>query len=301
MREKVYNKAVELKNSTKYSTVSALVTIFLLFFAGIRTVEAYDFFLEIAETVFGVKAGAKHFEHDGLIISIGNDKIGEDTLITDVSCAVDCFCRQMGFCNICDDCYAIALEKFRSQKLLKNVLSARRWLSTSYEQKIESFESLIDDSIKYIRFNAYGDFYDLKSLQTAYNIACYMYKKYGIITYFYTHNKELEQYIIDNYENDIFYVCNFSYEVDGQKKTEAKDISEIKALLNDDNVIICTGECHYCPYCKMKHLEKTIVFVKHGHGQSAEKLLRKVLSKQEFESLINKKLLDYVNWRNSLQ
>lgn len=299
-KDTIINKAIELKNR-KYSIVSALVTLFTMFFAGIRTVECYDSFFAVAEKVFGVKVGEEHLEHDGLIISVGNDKIGKDTLICDVSCALDCFCRLNGMCNICNECYAVALESFRYPKLLKNVLSARRWLSTSYKEKIASFEWYIDDSIKYIRFNAYGDFYDLESLKTAFRIATEMYSKYGIITYFYTHNKQLEQYIVDNYSEWDYFVCNFSYPVPNQKETMAIEPKDIKLYAENDDFIICDGECYNCPYCKQKWLNKTIVFVKHGRGDSATKLVRKALGKEKFEELQNQKLLSYVIWRNSLQ
>lgn len=302
----IINKAWELKNSSKYSIVSALVTIFMMFFAGIRTVECYESFLHIAEVVFGQKVGKKLMEQcgeNGLVISVGNDKIGEDTLICDVSCALDCYCRLKGYCDITSDCYALALEKFRVGKLLKNVLSASRWLSTSLSEKIDSFEELVkkgNGSVKYIRFNAYGDFFDLESLKTAFTIANYFYREYGIRTYFYTHNKELESYIIKHYAKDDYFVCNFSYPVDNEKQTIAVEIKDIRKYLNDDRYIICIGECHYCPYCKMAHLDKIIVFVKHGHGQNVEKMLRKALSQEEFEHLQNQKLWDYVEWRYNL-
>lgn len=309
-QDTIINKALEIKNQGKYSIVSALVTIFMMFFAGMRTVEGYEFFLHIAEFVFGKKAGKELMEQcgeNGLVISVGNDKIGEDTLICDVSCALDCFCRLNGYCDIHSDCYALALEKFRVGKLIKNVLSALRWLKTTFDEKIESFEKLVkkgNGSIKYIRFNAYGDFFDVESLVTAYKIAEYFYINYGIRTYFYTHNKELEQYYIDNYKNTKypadFFVCNFSYPVRGQKQTIAVDIKDIWKYLDSDKYIICIGECHYCPYCKMADLDKIIVFVKHGHGQNVEKMLRRELGESYFEVLQNQKLWDYVEWRHNL-
>lgn len=295
-KKQLCQELVDLKKTN--SSVTAIYLFFMRFFSGIRTVEAYTMFLTIVYLVLGLKAGKEWFEKGAdkyLVISKGNDKIGTDTLICDVSCAIDCHCRLCGHCDMTDKCYALSLETFRYYKMLKNVLSALRWLKLSFEDKIASFEHYMDYEIEFIRFNGYGDFFDLDSYIEAFKIAEYMYNKYGIITYFYTHNKDLEEYYLENHKDIHWFVCNFSYdEANCQKKAISVPIKELGKYLNDDKYVVCNGDCFKCPYCKDNDLTKTVVFVIHGNGQNAEALIVKHYGLDVLRQLQRQKRIDYI-------
>lgn len=295
-KDKLIKELTLLKKGN--SSVTAIYIFFMKFFSGIRTVEAYTLFLTVVYLVLGLKAGKEWFEKGAdkyLVISKGNDKIGTDTLICDVSCAIDCHCRLCGYCDLTDKCYALSLETFRYYKLLKNVLSALRWLKLSFEEKIASFEHYMDYEIEFIRFNGYGDFFDLDSYIEAFKIAEYMYNKYGIISYFYTHNKDIEAYYLDNHQDIHWFVCNFSYkEAKSHKKAIAVKITDLHKYLNNDKYIVCNGDCLKCPYCKDNDLKKTVIFVMHGNGQNAEKLIVQYYGLATLRALQRQKRRDYL-------
>ena len=120
--------------------------------------------------------------------------------------------------------------------------------------------------------------------------------KYDIISYTYSHNKELEEYITDIYNSNI--VLNYSYNIKTSldvKKCIVIDKSDIYNYINDNNYVICGGVCSNCSYCKNKKDKRVIVFVNHKN-KSTKKILKEVLNKKELIKLEALKLRDYSNF-----
>lgn len=232
-------------------------------------------------------------------VKIGNEKIGDDTIIINTNHALNCFSSKKGYCNIKKDCYAKKSSNIYVNSCLYNLAAEINFKNLSAEKIIFDIEGVInsaDSDIKFIRFNEAGDFINYELFKKANKIATYFMKKYDIISYTYTHNKELEEYITDIYNSNI--VLNYSYDVKTSldvKKCIVINKSDIYNYINDNNYVICGGVCSNCSYCKNKKEKRTVIFVNHKN-KSTKKILKEVLSKKDLIKLEALKLRDYSNF-----
>lgn len=232
-------------------------------------------------------------------VKIGNEKIGDDTIIINTNHALNCFCSKKGYCNMEKDCYAKKSSNTFVNSCLYNLAAEVNFKNLSAEKIISDIEGVInsaDGDIKFIRFNEAGDFINYELFKKANKIATYFMKKYNIISYTYTHNKELYEYITDIYNSNI--VLNYSYDVKTSlavKKCMVINKSDIYNYINDNNYVLCGGVCSYCSYCKNKKEKRTVIFVNHKN-KSTTKILKEVLSKKDLIKLEDRKLKDYRNF-----
>ena len=232
-------------------------------------------------------------------VKIGNGKIGYDTLIINTNHALNCYCSKKGYCNMKKDCYAKKSSNTYVNSCLYNLAAEINFKNLSAEKIISDIEEVInsaDSDIKFIRFNEAGDFINYDLFKKANKIATYFMKKYDIISYTYSHNKELEEYITDIYNSNI--VLNYSYDVKTSldvKKCIVINKSDIYNYINDNNYVICGGVCSNCSYCKNKQEKRTVIFVNHKN-KSTKKILKEVLSKKDLIKLEALKLRDYSNF-----
>lgn len=232
-------------------------------------------------------------------VKIGNEKIGDDTIIINTNHALNCYCSKKGYCNMKKDCYAKKSSNTYVNSCLYNLAAEINFKNLSAEKIISDIEGVInsaDSDIKFIRFNEAGDFINYDLFKKANKIATYFMKKYDIISYTYTHNKELEEYITDIYNSNI--VLNYSYDVKTSldvKKCIVINKSDIYNYINDNNYVICGGVCSNCSYCKNKKEKRTVIFVNHKN-KSTKKILKEVLSKKDLIKLDALKLKDYSNF-----
>lgn len=232
-------------------------------------------------------------------VKIGNEKIGDDTLIINTNHALNCYCSKKGYCNMKKDCYAKKSSNTYVNSCLYNLAAEINFKNLSAEKIISDIEEVInsaDSDIKFIRFNEAGDFINYDLFKKANKIATYFMKKYDIISYTYSHNKELEEYITDIYNSNI--VLNYSYDVKTSldvKKCIVINKSDIYNYINDNNYVICGGVCSNCSYCKNKQEKRTVIFVNHKN-KSTKKILKEVLSKKDLIKLEALKLRDYSNF-----
>lgn len=232
-------------------------------------------------------------------VKIGNEKIGNDTLIINTNHALNCYCSKKGYCNMKKDCYAKKSSNTYVNSCLYNLAAEINFKNLSAEKIISDIKEVInsaDSDIKFIRFNEAGDFINYDLFKKANKIATYFMKKYDIISYTYSHNKELEEYITDIYNSNI--VLNYSYDVKTSldvKKCIVINKSDIYNYINDNNYVICGGVCSNCSYCKNKQEKRTVIFVNHKN-KSTKKILKEVLSKKDLIKLEALKLRDYSNF-----
>lgn len=232
-------------------------------------------------------------------VKIGNEKIGDDTIIINTNHALNCYCSKKGYCNMKKDCYAKKSSNTYVNSCLYNLAAEINFKNLSAEKIIFDIERVInsaDSDIKFIRFNEAGDFINYDLFKKANKIATYVMKKYDIISYTYTHNKDLEEYITDIYNSNI--VLNYSYDVKTSldvKKCIVINKSDIYNYINDNNYVICGGVCSNCSYCKNKKEKRTVIFVNHKN-KSTKKILKEVLSKKDLIKLEALKLRDYSNF-----
>lgn len=247
-----------------------------------------------------VTSKALDYVNNGLMpVKIGSEKIGDDTIIINTNHPLNCYCSKKGYCNMKKDCYAKKSSNIYINSCLYNLAAEINFKKLSAKKIISDIEGVIksaDSDIKFIRFNETGDFINYDLFKKANKIATYFMKKYDIISYTYTHNKELESYINDIVNSNI--VLNYSYNVKTSldvKKCIVINKSEIYNYINDNNYVICGGVCSNCSYCKNKKDNRTIIFVNHKN-KSTKKILKEVLSKKDLIKLEALKLREYSNF-----
>lgn len=261
-----------------------------------------DKLISIINEFKGVSSTSKALDYvnnNVMPVKIGNEKIGDDTIIINTNHALNCFCSKKGYCNMKKDCYAKKSSNNYVNSCLYNLAAEINFKNLSAEKIIFDIEGVInsaDSDIKFIRFNEAGDFINYDLFKKANKIATYFKNNYDIISYTYTHNVELEDYINDIDNSNI--VLNYSYDVKTSldvKKCVVIDKSDIFSYINDDNYVICGGVCSNCSYCKNKKEKRTVIFVNHKN-KSTKKILKEVLSKKDLIKLEAIKLRDYSNF-----
>lgn len=261
-----------------------------------------DYLKNLLEDYKNISATSKALDYVNnsiMPVKIGNEKIGDDTIIINTNHALNCYCSKKGYCNMKKDCYAKKSSNTYINSCLYNLAAEINFKKLSAKKIISDIEEVIksaDSDIKFIRFNEAGDFINNDLFKKANKIATYFMKKYDIISYTYTHNKELERYINDIANSNI--VLNYSYNVKTSldvKKCIVINKSEIYNYINDNNYVICGGVCSNCSYCKNKKDNRIIIFVNHKN-KSTKKILKEALSKKDLIKLEALKLRDYSNF-----
>lgn len=185
--------------------------------------------------------------------TIGNRKIGRDTLIFNMGPAKSCPSKKLGLCKIpAGKCYALKAERMYPQVLPYRRAQARYWKQRKTTYIIQDLLAALNKhkKIKYIRFNESGDFYDQNSVDKLVNIAqAVKIFAPGIIIYGYTARKDL----------------NFSRRpanlvISGSGFGVDNCFKAVKAYTQRDEFMPysvqlparCPGSCRTCKLCKIK-------------------------------------------------
>jgi hypothetical protein len=201
--------------------------------------------------------------------SIGNQKIGKDTLIFNMGSATKCPSKLNGLCDI--NCYAL-----KSEKLYPSVLPARNhqedyWLKTPHTDIINDIKKAIKKRpyIKYIRVNESGDFHYEACLHKLIFIAEQLP---NIKFYTYTHRSDLinddthrflPKNLVINTSNfkrknlNQFKAVKVSFKFTSYKKSAEKIKAELKETYNTN--LVCGGDCSKCNLCKLSHSNDILV------------------------------------------
>lgn len=224
--------------------------------------------------LFGFKIAKKWLNNDVLPYSIGNNKIGNDTLVFNCSTALLCPSALKGHCDVCKACYAVNNEVVYGMPFVRNLLSLKRLLTVDIEVlAINTIKMISTDNTKkdgkkskealFIRFNSNGDILDDKMLSDVNKFAKILIKDSSNslkVCYTYTHNKDIDVSIADSI------TFNLSYKTNKQAKKTIVAFSWNKKYLDNSKYVICNGKCFNCPYCKNKDEKRTVVFMAHGGG-----------------------------------
>ena len=222
----------------------------------------------------GFKIAKKWLNNDVLPYSIGNSKIGNDTLVFNCSSALLCPSALKGHCEVCKSCYAVNNEVVYGIPFVRNLLSLKRLLTVDIEVlAINTIKMISTDNTKkdgkkakealFIRFNSNGDILDNKMLLDVNKFATSLIKDSSNclqVAYTYTHNKDLDV----SMATDITF--NLSYKTDKPSKKTIVAFRWDKKYLDNSKYVICNGKCFNCPYCKNKDDKRTVVFMAHGGG-----------------------------------
>ena len=139
--------------------------------------------------------------------SIGNLKLGKDTIIFNMSPSSHCPSKFLGMCKVgADKCYAR-----KAEKMYPNVLPFRErqmdfWRISTQVQFIQALEKEKTKHIKYLRINESGDFANQGDINRLHTIAKVLLDRYGIITYCYTARADLDFTDVSFIVNGSFYI-----------------------------------------------------------------------------------------------
>lgn len=243
---------------------------------------------------------------NALPYSIGNDKIGNDTLVFNCSTALLCPSDLKGHCEVCKYCYAKNNEIVYGTPFLRNLISLHKLLTVNIDSIIyDTIESIRTNKTKkdgktakeavFIRFNSNGDVLDDNMLIAIDKFAYSLINDNSNnlkVAYTYTHNKDLNLNLSENI------TFNLSYKSDVKAKKTIVAFKFDKMYLDDSKYVICNGKCLNCPYCKDKDDKRTVVFMVHGGGFKGLEMLPDGLidvlndNKARDWSLFNSKLIN---------
>lgn len=168
--------------------------------------------------------------------SIGNHKLGRDTLIFNMGPASTCPSRKLGLCQIPENrCYALKSEFLYPQVLPYRKRQARYWKRNGPERIARDIRQALKrhKKIKYIRVNEAGDFYSQADIEKLVKISAFVP---GVTFYCYTARRDLKFDII---RPDNLIISGSGFMVDNN------------FCLNADGAKYnCPGNCRACNLCK---------------------------------------------------
>lgn len=204
--------------------------------------------------------------------SIGNSKIGKDTLIFNMGSATECPSKLKGLCDI--DCYAMQAEKQYPKVLPARNYQEQYWLTTSYEQVVKDIKSAIKSrriGVKYIRVNEAGDLHSEACLHKLIFIAESIPE---VKFYTYTHRSDivddnthlfLPKNLVLNTSDfkrvglNQFKAIEMSFKFKSYKKREKDIVKELKSASGSN--LVCRADCSKCSLCKISHTKDIFVAI----------------------------------------
>lgn len=191
--------------------------------------------------------------------SIGNRKIGKDTLIFNMGSATNCPSKLAGLCDI--NCYAMKAEKMYPQTLPYRTRQEKYWLETDAfeiaEEIQKAFNRNLKTELKYVRVNEAGDFHSMACVEKLIQIAQILPH---IKFYTYTHRSDLIHAGMNIPANLVINTSNFSVKGFNQFKAipeikvhGMKKIAKVKKEILNFADFACMGDCSICGYCKKSH------------------------------------------------
>lgn len=196
--------------------------------------------------------------------SIGNKKIGKDTLIFNMGSATHCAAKKKGLCNI--DCYALKAEKQYPAVLPARDHQEQYWLTTPVETIAADISKVVKSkrvAIKFVRVNESGDLHSEACLHKLIMLAEALP---NLKFYSYTHRSDIIDDNTFNFlpKNLTLNTSNFkrvgmnqfkAVKVETKFRSYQKKSVEIKAELKtqSNSNFNCGGDCSVCSLCKFTH------------------------------------------------
>ena len=207
------------------------------------------------------------------LITVGNKKIGKDTLIFNTSTATHCPSETRGLCKVADICYAKRDETLYPSAYSLHSDQHFAWNGISAEDFAEVIQEKVHRQktpIKYFRYNMAGDVSSQKDIDKIVKIAELIPE---IIFYIYTcradlgwvYAMETKNLIVNGstllYDNEFTTVTGILI---GTKHAciMPVDKDEWEAPVKNTSIAVCNGDCRVCNLCKVKG-GKIIYVVKH--------------------------------------
>jgi hypothetical protein len=193
---------------------------------------------------YGKTVKGKHFT-----FRRGNFKIGDDTLIMNITSATDCPSKALGLCKHSDKCYAHKAEVFhptvrpfrRNQTILFDNCTAENFAKDTLAILARSRKP-----IKYLRFSEAGDFRSQADVDKLSQIASLLAGK--IKVYGYTARRDLD------YSNlsDNITINGSGFMLHNLFEAQANPIPTGKQKL-------CKGNCRLCKLCVKRSYNHVLI------------------------------------------
>ena len=214
-----------------------------------------------------------YLKYNDLEVSIGNRKIGNDTLIFNMGSATDCPSLKLGYCKLGKKCYAFKAERLYPNAKPYRDRQAKYWLNTSAHDIALDIFGLLQkykmaaSRIKYIRLNESGDFYSQECIEKLSKVVNILSgSKFKHITFYtYTARKDLD------FKDAEFLVKGSSNDAGNNGKCIARPKPELDKqgtfthgmfYYKEEHFALCEGDCRTCMTCKRKN-DINIVFAIH--------------------------------------
>ncbi len=250
----------------------------LLIGGTLREVNTHKGDYNMKSTETKKKANTQYLKFNNLELSLGNSKLGDDTIIFNMGSAWACPSRSLGLCKLGSKCYALKAE---IQHPVVSVYRRRQqayWLNnTAWDIGNDIINALkskrtrvngklvpLIDKVKYFRFNESGDFHS-QACVTKLDIIASMLAYYNITTYGYTARADLDV-------SGCNFLCKGSGHDNGNNgKTIARAVSKLikhkvnlDAYYTENNELfsVCPMDCTICDMCKIRD-KLNIVFPLH--------------------------------------
>lgn len=225
------------------------------------------------------KITLQRFKRQSLTHSLGNSKIGADTVCISVNCGLLCPMSLTGHCGNCNICYAKSqnrnyfnntvpkniVNQILTNKVIIGEISLHRLLFNTITDIYCSYSKNQVSNIKFLRFNVEGDFLDNEQLKVFEGLADSFKTVFDLKSvYTYTHNKKLDFKSVSNivFNTSDFKDRNCTKSVHTLQKLSDRIIDKIY----NKSVILCNGNCTDCSYCKNRLESRPIYFLAHGGG-----------------------------------
>lgn len=204
-------------------------------------------------------------KYGDLNYTIGNSKIGKDTMILNMGLGAECPSAIMGLCELgpkktggSGKCYDLKATRLYPSSYVFKKISSFQWLHTTYEEYSQEVLQALGKhkKLKYIRFNEGGDFWTkdcIKKLAYISKMVSEFFPHIKIYTY--THRKDLVKYfdilpLNVTINGSGFKVHNNYFASENIKSEDKRKLARSK--------MVCLDDCSTCNLCKVRH-GKTIL------------------------------------------
>jgi hypothetical protein len=201
------------------------------------------------------------------VLSNGNRKIGNDTIIFNMTSAHDCPSRKLGLCKLGKKCYADKAERLYPAVLPYRNRQACYWEANDAITIANDILKLANSKrkpVKYFRLSEAGDFKNQEDVDKAELIAMHL-EKHGITSYTYTARSDLD------FSGCVSLLVKGSSHTAGNNgMTIARPKETLKTAQafgelyreNGRTFFVCPGDCKICTACKVNN-KLNVVFAIH--------------------------------------
>ena len=178
-------------------------------------------------------------------VAFGNKKLPKTTAIYNIGCWFLCPGRLQGYCELSKECYA------KSREVMGSVISSRLnnylFWKTNDAEKIAEFisysilaEKMKGNEVNLLRFNEVGELEDQDDLVKMVKVSNIVYNNTGVISYTYTHNRQLNF----NIDRPNLVICGSGFMVDNRFTVVKPE--NYKEYIDTHNAIECQQNCGDC-------------------------------------------------------